>query len=336
MSHQVTIEPSGHTYTVEEGESLLDAGLRHGIALPYGCRNGACGSCKGRLLAGEVAYQGQPPGLDAEMEAEGWALLCQAEAIDDLRIEIREVGSVAEIPVKTLPARIQKIEPLADDVMAIWLRVPQTERLQFLPGQYVDFLLPDGQRRSFSMANPPHEDDLLEFHIRHMPGGRFTAALFGGELKEKDILRIEGPHGSFFWREGNEGPVILVGGGTGIAPLKAIIEHALAEGTERPLHLYWGVRSESDLYMADTARGWAEAHANVTFTPVLSEPGVADWAGRTGYVHEAVLADFPDLTGYEVYTAGPPPMIAAMRGDFPARGLDTERFYADAFEPAGD
>ncbi|MFW5909594.1 MAG: CDP-6-deoxy-delta-3,4-glucoseen reductase [Thiohalospira sp.] len=336
MSHQVRVEPSGHTFEVATHETVLNAALRHGLALPYSCRNGTCGTCKGRLLEGEVAYAGQPPALSDEDEANGWALFCQAEAISDLTIEVREVGALTEIPVRTMPARIQQMERLADDVMRLGLKVPQNERLQFLAGQYVDLLLRDGRRRSYSLANPPHDDALLELHVRHMPGGRFTDALFNGEYKEKDILRLEGPLGTFFWREESEEPAILVAGGTGFAPIKAIVEHALAEGTERPLHLYWGVRALRDLYLGTLAEQWATEHANVTFTPVFSQPEGDSAGARTGYVHEAVLADFPDLSGFEVYASGPPAMVEALREHLPGRGLDPARLYADAFEPAGD
>ncbi len=223
MSHTVTVRPSGHEFVVDADETILEAGLREGLALPYGCRDGACGSCSGRLLAGRIEYQGaRPPGLSAEDEAVGKALMCQARALTDLEVEIREVGAAKGIEVKILPCRVAKLERLADDVMVLKLQLPKTERLQFLAGQYIDIIMRDGRRRGFSLANAPHDDEYLELHVRHVPGGRFTRQVFN-DMKEKTILRFQGPLGAFFIREDSARPLILMGGGTGLAPLKSII-----------------------------------------------------------------------------------------------------------------
>ncbi len=336
MSFTVQIEPSGHSFTVEEGESVLDAALRQGFAFPYGCRNGACGSCKGKVLAGEVEYLTPPPALHDEDPERGIAVFCQARPRGDLRIEVREIGAAKDIPVKTLPCRIAGLEQLNHDVMGVKLKLPVTERLQFLAGQYIDLLLRDGRRRSFSLANAPHDDAFLQLHVRRIEGGRFSEHLFT-KAKEKDLLRIEGPLGSFFLREDSQRPMILVAGGTGFAPIKGMIEHAIAEGIERPIHLYWGARARRDLYRDELAATWAAAHENIRYTPVLSQPLAADdWRGRTGYVHEAVLEDFQDLSGFDVYASGPPPMVYAGRDAFATRGLDLEHYYSDAFEYAAD
>jgi len=331
MANQVTIQPSGHQFSVQSGETVLEAGLRADIALPYGCRNGACGACKGKVLCGEVDLGAfQPTTLTQEDRAQGMALFCTAKPLTDLTLEIKEVGAAKDIPIKTLPCRVERMERLADDVMALFLKLPSNERLQFLPGQYIDFLLKDGRQRSFSLANAPENDALLELHIRHVPGGFFTDQVFGS-MKVKDILRIKGPLGSFFLRESDK-PILFLAGGTGFAPIKSILEHAFHHGIDRQMVLYWGAKSLPDLYLPRLPGEWQQAHPHFTFIPVLSAPRPEDaWPGRTGLVHEAILADFADLSGYEVYACGAPPMIDAARRDFLARGLPEDAFYADSF-----
>ena len=332
MSHQVTIQPSGHQFTVKPGETLLSAALNAGFSLPYGCRNGACGACKGKILAGAVDYGVfQEGALSQEDKAQGLALFCCAKAETDLVIEVKEVGAARDIPIRTLPCRIEKMEKLAEDVMALWLKLPSNERLQFLPGQYIDFLLKDGKRRSFSLANSPEEDALLELHIRHVPGGQFTDHVFGA-MKAKDIMRISGPYGSFFLRESDK-PAIFVAGGTGFAPIKSILAHAFHHEIDRQFVLYWGAKTLADLYQAAVPGQWQGTRKNFSFIPVLSEPDPADhWPGRAGFVHAAVLEDFADLSGYEVYACGAPPMVAAAKRDFTARGLPEDAFFSDSFE----
>jgi CDP-4-dehydro-6-deoxyglucose reductase, E3 len=332
VSHQVTIQPSGHQFTVKPGETLLSAALNAGFSLPYGCRNGACGACKGKILAGAVDYGVfQEGALSQEDKAQGLALFCCAKAETDLVIEVKEVGAARDIPIRTLPCRIEKMEKLAEDVMALWLKLPSNERLQFLPGQYIDFLLKDGKRRSFSLANSPEEDALLELHIRHVPGGQFTDHVFGA-MKVKDIMRISGPYGSFFLRESDK-PAIFVAGGTGFAPIKSILAHAFHHEIDRQFVLYWGAKTLADLYQAAVPGQWQGTRKNFSFIPVLSEPDPADhWPGRAGFVHAAVLEDFADLSGYEVYACGAPPMVAAAKRDFTARGLPEDAFFSDSFE----
>ena len=337
MSYTVTIQPSGHTFTVEPDEPILAAALRQGFNLSYGCRNGACGSCKGKVIKGQVHYGiNAPIALTDEDRADNLALFCQALAEGDLTIEAHEIGAVKDIPVKTLPCKVSRLERLNHDVMLVQLKLPTTERLQFLAGQYVDFLLPDGRRRSFSIASAPHEDEIIELHSRHIEGGRFTTEVFEN-LKLKSIMRIEGPLGGFFLREDSDRPVILMAGGTGFGPIKGIVEHALAANITRPIHIYWGVRAKQDLYMHDMAQGWANKYQHISYTPVLSEPKEEDnWQGRTGYVHDAICEDFADLSNYEIYGSGPPAMIHAGTDAFAAKGLNLDNYYSDAFEFAGD
>lgn len=336
MSYQVTIQPSGHQFSVKPGETLLTAALNAGFTLPYGCRNGACGACKGKVLAGVVDYGAHQAGaLSVEEKARGLALFCCARAESDLTLEVKEVGAAKDIPVRNLPCRVERMTRLAPDVMAVWLKLPSNERLLFLPGQYIDFMLKDGTRRSFSLANTPEQDALLELHIRYVPGGKFTEHVFN-TMKVKDIMRIAGPYGSFFLREPADGlakPVILVAGGTGFAPIKSLLAHALQHGVAREFVLYWGAKTLADLYQPEVPAAWQQAHANFTFIPVLTEPAPGDaWHGRTGHVHAAVLADFADLSGYEAYVCGAPVMVAAARRDFSARGLPEDAFFSDAFE----
>lgn len=338
MRYRVQIQPSGHQFEVGEGETLLDAALRQGLAFPYGCRNGSCGSCKGRVLDGQYHYAGgvAPPGLEAGEAAAGLALFCQLMPGSDLRIEVREIHNAADIEVKRLPCRAERLHQAAHDVMVIELKLPATERLQFLAGQYIDILLKDGRRRAFSIANAPHEDACIELHIRHVEGGSFTDHVFA-DLKARALLRIEGPFGSFFLREASPRPMLLIGGGTGFAPLKGMLEHAFHIGLERPMHLFWGVRARRDLYMDELPRRWAAEHGHFHYTPVLSEPLPGDdWPGETGTVVDAVLRRFPDLGDFDIYMAGPPAMCEAARTRFREAGLPEDRMFSDAFEFAAD
>jgi CDP-4-dehydro-6-deoxyglucose reductase len=338
MPHQVTIQPSGHQFTVEDDETILEAALREGFALPYGCRNGACGSCKGKVISGQLDYGVyQPNALKDDEKIQGRALFCCARPLSDMTIEAKEIGAAKDLVVKTLPCRVEKLEKRADDVMLVKIKLPANERLQFLAGQYIDFQLKDGKSRSYSLANPPHDDALLELHIRHVPGGLFTDQVFS-TLKERDILRLKGPLGSFFIREDSDKPMIFIAGGTGFAPIKGMLEHAFSEHTDRELVLYWGVRALKDLYMAELPQRWLAEHPNFSFIPVLSNPAPDDhWQGRTGFVHEAVLADFSDLSGYQVYACGAPIMVDNARENFVGkRGLPEDDFFADAFIYAAD
>ena len=331
MTFKTVIQPSGHEFTIEGSETILDAAIKNGYVLPYSCRDGVCGTCKGKILHGTVDY-GKPQ-EEALTEAEksiGMALFCCAEPLSDLVIECRELDAVNDIPVKTLPCRIQKMEKPAPDVMVLLLKLPTNERLQFFAGQYIDILLKDHKPRSFSLANAPHNDDFLELHIRNIAGGAFTQQVFN-EMKERDLLRFKGPLGTFFLREDTDKPIIFVASGTGFAPVKAIIEHALHVGIKRPMHFYWGGRKLADLYMMEKANEWESK--GIKFTPVLSEALPEDnWQGRTGFVHLAVMEDYSDLSGHEMYACGAPVVVEAAHTDFTAqRNLPNESFFSDAF-----
>lgn len=331
MSFKTTIRPSGHEFPIDEHETILEAALKHGYTLPYSCRDGVCGVCKGKVMEGQVDYGKHQGGALSDAEkAAGMALFCCARPQSDLVIECREVSAVKDIPLKTMPCRVQKMDRLAEDVMVLQLKLPTNERLQFLAGQYVDILLKDQKPRSFSLANAPHHDEFLELHIRNIAGGAFTRHVFDG-MKERDILRFKGPLGTFFLREDSDKPIVFVASGTGFAPIKAIIEHALYIGVKRPMHFYWGARKLADLYMLDKARQWE--NSGIKFTPVLSDALPEDaWQGRTGFVHQAVLDDYRDLSAHEVYACGAPVAVEAAHRDFTVqRGLPNEAFFSDAF-----
>ena len=341
MPFTVTVQPSGRSFSVERDEPILHAAIRSGIGLPYGCKDGACGSCKSRLLEGRVIHGAhQAKALSAEEEAAGFMLTCCAAPQSDVVIEARTVPGAGEFPVRKMPARVMAIARPAPDVAVLTLQLPANEVLRYHAGQYVEFILRDGARRSYSMANAPHtqsDKPAIELHIRHMPGGKFTEHVFGA-MKEKEILRVEGPFGSFFLREDSDKPIVLLASGTGFAPIKAIIEHLEFKGITRPTVLYWGCRSKADLYLHDWAEAAAARLPNLRYVPVLSEPKPEDgWSGRTGLVHQAVMADLPDLSGHQVYACGAPIMVESARKDFLARGgLPADEFYADSFTSEAD
>ncbi len=334
----VRLEPSGHTFTVAPGETLLEAAMRQNIGLPYGCRNGACGACKGVLRQGELEYgEYQERALHDSERAAGKALTCCTKPLTDIVFEVRELSGARDVAIRTLPCRVEKVEKPAEDVAILSLKLPAGERLQFLAGQYIDILMKDGKRRSFSMANAPHDDAFLQLHVRKSPNGAFSKYVFE-EMRERAILRFEGPLGTFYLREDSGKPMIFVAGGTGFAPVKAQIEHLLHKGEDRPIVLYWGARAKRDLYLPELPLQWARDHSNVSYIPVLSEPDAGDdWDGRTGFVHQAVLDDFPDLSGYQVYACGAPAMTDVAKETFVVqRALPEDEFYCDAFTPSVD
>ncbi|MFZ6752377.1 CDP-6-deoxy-delta-3,4-glucoseen reductase [Undibacterium sp. Dicai25W] len=338
MTFQVTVTPSGRQFSCEADETVLSAALRAGVGLPYGCKNGACGSCKGKITSGNVVHGNhQQRALPDNEEAQGMSLFCCAKPQSDLTIEAREIAASGEFPVKKMPTRVAKLEKLSDDVMLIALQLPANERLQYRAGQYIEFMLRDGKRRSYSMANAPHLDEQITLHVRHMPGGLFTDQVFS-TMKERDILRFEGPHGTFFLREDSDKPIVLLASGTGFAPIKALVEHLIYTESTRPVSLYWGGRRPADLYMAALCEEWAAKLSNFKYIPVVSDALPEDkWNGRTGFVHQAVLADFADLSAHQVYACGAPIVVESAQRDFVAqRQLPAEEFYADSFTSEAD
>jgi len=342
MAFKVTLKPSGHEFEVEAGGKILDAGIAAGYAMPYSCRTGTCRTCRGRIVEGKVDYGfTHPHYLPDEHRAAGLALLCSASPLSDLVIEVQEVSALGVKPT-IIPCRVKSIERLAPDVIVLSLKLPMNENMRFAAGQYVDFLLKDGTRRSYSIATSPGADGTtdLQLHIRHMPGGLFTDRLFGGEIKEREVMRFEGPLGTFFLREDSQKPVVMVASGTGFAPIKSICEYAFRRGITqtRSIVMYWGCRTRSDLYMLELAEQWGREQANFRFIPVLSDATAEDaWTGRKGFVHRAVMEDFPDLSGHQVYACGAPVMVDAARADFTAKcGLPEAEFFADSFLTEAD
>ncbi len=342
MSHQVTLKTSGKQFTVDSEESILEAALRQGINLPYGCKNGACGSCKGKVLEGQLSHGQHSEGaLSRAEETAGSILFCCAHPQSDLLIEAREVQGSGDIAIRKIPCRVNAITKPSTDVAILKLQLPAAERFQFLAGQYLEFLLKDGQRRAYSIANAPEQEGPLELHIRHLPGGLFTDFVFGVKdpaLKEKDILRFEGPLGSFFLREDSKKPIIFVAAGTGFAPIKSIIEQMQLKKIARPVHLYWGGRRPGDLYLPELCASWEKEIANFKYIPVISDAQPEDqWQGRTGFVHQAVMQDHPDMKDFQVYACGAPIMVNSARADFSSQcHLPEEEFFADSFTSAAD
>ena len=335
MTYHVHLARSRLRFGVEPGETVLAAGLRHGLALPFGCRGGTCASCRVRLLEGTVEHAPAAADAHALLQAErdaGYILMCQAMPTSDLELQLHQPERLEQLRPRQLPVRLLERWMLSHDVVGLSVQLPRGEPFRYLPGQYVDFLLADGRRRSFSIANAAAPAETLEFHLRVTPHGWFAHYALE-QLEARAILRIEGPLGAFYLREDSTRPVVMMAGGTGFAPLKAMLEHQFRAGFSRPFHLFWGARSRRDLYLHALAEDWARQHPQLRYTPVLSEPD-ADWRGERGFVHEAVLRAHPDLAGHEIYLAGPPVMVHAGKQAFIQAGLDADHLYYDSFDYA--
>ena len=338
MTFQITVQPSGHQFACESDETVLAAAIRAGVGLPYGCKNGACGSCKGRVVDGSVAHKPhQARALSEQEKLQGMSLFCCAVPDGDLTIEAREVGGSSDYPLRKMPTRVQSITRAAPDVAIVTLQLPANEALAYRAGQYIEFLLKDGKRRAYSIANAPSLERPLELHIRHLPGGLFTDHVFGA-MKERDILRFEGPLGTFFLREESDKPIVLLASGTGFAPVKALVEHLMHLQSTRPVRLYWGGRRPQDLYMDELCQAWSTTLPDFQYVPVISDALPEDnWTGRSGYVHAAVMQDIPDLSGWQVYACGAPVMVDAARSEYVAKcGLPADEFFADSFTTEAD
>jgi len=337
MTFQITVQPSGHQFSCDDDETVLSAAMRAGVGLPYGCKNGACSSCKGKVVSGSITHRPhQRRALTEEEEAAGMSLFCCAVPQSDLVLQAREVAGSGDFPVKKMPSRVSTMEKMAPDVIVISLQLPANETLEYRAGQYIEFLLRDGKRRSYSMASAPGAGPIT-LHIRHMPGGLFTDQVFS-TMKERDILRFEGPLGTFFVRDDSDKPMVLLASGTGFAPIKAIVEHERASGSKRPMTLYWGGRRPQDLYMDALCRQWAQEIPHFSYVPVVSDAlPEENWTGRTGFVHQAVIDDLPDMSGHQVYACGAPIVVESAKRDFVKDcKLPEEEFFADAFTSEAD
>jgi CDP-4-dehydro-6-deoxyglucose reductase len=337
MSFKITVQSSDHAFTAEPGQTILDAALEAGIVLPYSCRDGACSTCRGKVVSGDYDAGPCPEQiLSADDLTAGYTLFCQARPRSDMVIEAREIRMASDIQIRKMPSRVMAIDRVGADVAIVSLQLPASDPFRYYAGQYIQFILKDGRRRSYSMANPPSDENRVELHLRHMPGGAFTDRVFGAAenpLKVREILRVEGPLGSFFLREDTGKPLVFLASGTGFAPIKAIVEQMIASGDRRTVTLYWGGRRPADLYMHDKAREWEQSLPGFRYVPVVSDALDEDhWQGRTGFVHRAVVEDFPDLSGHQVYACGAPVVVNSARADFTHQcGLPEGEFYADAF-----
>ena len=338
---QITVQPSGRAFEAQAGEPILTAAIRSGVGLPYGCKDGACGSCKCKKLSGSVVHgEHQHKALSVEEEEAGYVLTCCAKPLTDVVLESRQVTDESAYPVRKLPVRVSTLTRASHDVMQVRLQLPANDSFRYHAGQYIEFILRDGARRAYSMATAPHMQESapgVELHIRHMPGGKFTTHVFG-DMKEKEILRVEGPFGSFFLREDSDKPIVFLASGTGFAPIKALIEHMQHKDIVRPATLYWGGRRPQDLYMDGWVRERLAAMPQLRYVPVVSDALPEDgWTGRTGFVHQAVLEDISDLSGHQVYACGAPIVVDSARRDFVQQaGLPEYEFYADAFTSEAD
>jgi NAD(P)H-flavin reductase/ferredoxin len=329
------VHPDERILTARGGETLLEAGLREGLPMPFDCRSGGCGVCKADLLAGEVRMRPfQESALGAADRVAGRVLLCCAEPVEDVEIAYEPVAGAPPAPVRRHRGRVTVLERLSPSVMKVVMKVEEGGKLSWHAGQYIDVRLPDGGRRSFSFATRPGVGEAVELHVRLIPGGRFTTHVFE-KMKVGEWIDFEGPLGAFHLREEGDKPIIFVAGSTGFAPVKSMLEHAFATGMKRRIVLYWGVRRPEELYARELAEGWAREHANFMFVPVISEPRPEDgWTGRTGLVHEAILADYPDLSTHQVYACGSVGMVEAVAPAFAAKGLAPDDCFSDAFRLA--
>ncbi len=334
MSFSITNQRNNTRFVTNTGETILDAALRDGRVYPYGCRSGACGACKSDLLSGKVNYGDHEDfALSEEEKAQGKVLLCQAIPLQDVVIDVEEIMTGADIQIKILPCRVVHIERVAKDVIQLFLTLPKTQTFNFIAGQYIDIILKDGQRRSFSIANLPQQtrQQGLELHIRHVADGHFTARVFDS-MKERDLLRFEGPFGTYFLQSAADKPIIMIAGGTGFAPIKGLFQQAVEQNPNHDIHLFWGARDKQDLYLDALVKQWIETYPNLKYTPVLSDNTAADWQGDSGFVHEIVSKAYQNFAQYDVYASGPPIMIDSVRDSLLAKGMNSDRFFFDSFE----
>ncbi|MDG9970134.1 2Fe-2S iron-sulfur cluster-binding protein [Achromobacter mucicolens] len=325
MAYRVHILETETAFEVEEGETVLQAAERSSVKLPHECTFGGCGTCRIKLESGAVRYDEFPMALTPEEAEQGFALACQARPAGDLCISVASSRQVFPDP-RRICATIRRIHRFCDDVIHLTLALP--EALDYVPGQYMNVVLPDGETRSFSMASAP-AGNLVDFHVRRIPGGRYTDQWLGQAVAGASV-EIEAPLGVFSYHEEDWRPLIMMATGTGIAPIKAILESLLDNEDCPPVTLYWGMRTEADLYLRDEIQNWTSRLYEFNFVPVLSRAG-ADWQGRRGYVQEAVLADHADLSEHAFYLCGAPEMIRQAKSLLAERGASLDHLYADSF-----
>jgi CDP-4-dehydro-6-deoxyglucose reductase len=321
---------NGREFSATAVESLVDAALSAGITIPHSCKTGRCSTCKCKVLQGVATALQTETGLTDAEKAEGWILSCVRSAQTDLTLEVEDLGDVVLPPSKTLPCRISSIDRLATDVVRVLLRLPPTTDFRSIPGQYIDVIGPAGVRRSYSLANANTADKTMELHIRAVDGGVMSDYWFK-QAKANDLLRFNGPLGTFFLRGLDQLHLVFLATGTGIAPVKAMLEslvNIVPEQAPQSVSVFWGGRTAEDLYFDPQA-----ILAGHRFVPVLSR-AAAGWAGVSGYVQNALLATQPDLARTAVYACGSDAMIRSAKASLLAAGLPNKRFFADAFVPS--
>ncbi|MDZ7713067.1 MAG: 2Fe-2S iron-sulfur cluster binding domain-containing protein [Rhodovibrio sp.] len=342
--YKVRLDPVGVEFDVEEGETVLDAAFRQGISLPHGCKEGQCAACKCNLLDGEVdLLKYSTFALNDTEKEEGAILLCRSIAYSDLEVELLNFDEellAKSIPVKDFEGEITNIERLTDDIRGI--EIALTAPMKFWAGQYADITVTTKKgetiTRSFSMANTPEQTQKLRFIIKKYPEGRFSGELDGGGIEVGSSVRLRGPFGSSFRREQRDGPLILVAAGSGMAPIWSILNDHIASGESRPVHFFYGARTQADLFYLDRLAELREKHPEIAFVPVLShaEDDTA-WAGARGFVHETVASTLKQLGiagDGDVYACGPPPMIDALAPVLFMQDFDPERIFFDKFTPS--
>jgi ferredoxin-NAD(P)+ reductase (naphthalene dioxygenase ferredoxin-specific) len=314
---------------LEPGQVVLEAALNAGVPYPFGCQSGNCGSCKSMLIEGKVELAEYSEfALTDEERAQGLVLACRAMADDDIEIAWIEGEDLALHALRTLDCRVKAVDRLTHDIIGVTLRIEAGGPFTFTAGQFARVTFPGQKSRDYSMASRPDALDLV-FHIRHMAGGA-VSAFVANQLTLGMPVKVEGPHGIAHYREAHAGPILALAGGSGLAPIASIVETALAKGRRGPIHLYFGARDERDVYLEDHFRALAAKHLNLTYQVVLSQPSGAT-SRRTGFLHEAVAADFPNLDGAKAYIAGPPLMVDAMTPVLIQRKMRREDIHADAF-----
>ncbi len=336
MSSTIINQRNDVSFVAHENETILDAALRNNHIYPYGCRSGICGACKSELVQGQVDYGDHEEFALSDLEKQqGKVLLCQAVPLGDVVIDTEEVMTGTQIQIKMLPCRVRKLTRLASDVIQLYLALPRTQSFNFIPGQYIDIVLKNGLRRSFSIANLPAQvaEEGIELHIRHVPDGHFTPRVFDA-MNERDLLRFEGPFGTYFLQTEENKPLIMIAGGTGFSPIKGLFQQAVEKNPDQDIHIFWGARDEQDLYMDGLVKKWLSTYPNLKYTPVLSESTSTDWTGETGFVHEIVCNTYDTFAGHDVYASGPPIMIDSVRNSLGEKGMKSDRFFFDSFDYA--
>lgn len=328
MNHKVTILPSDSAFNTDAELTILQNALQSNIILEHSCGTGQCGACKAKLLTGNIEFDDKYNILTESEKSEGIFLTCTSKALSDVQMEAEYLPELSGIQKKTVPGKINSVDFPVSDVAVLRLRLPPTANFNYLPGQYID-LMYNGITRSYSIASAPAEDNMLELHIRKVENGKFSHFVFN-EFKPNQLLRMQGPIGTFFVRT-NEKPLIFLAGGTGFAPVKAMVESLIKQDDKREIHIYWGARTRHDIY-SNLPEQWALKYPHIKSHVVISDD--EQWKGRNGFVHQAVLNDFDKLDGFVVYACGAPAMINIARQTFIEKGLDEHSFIADAFLPA--